>query len=310
MKKTFLTILIMTAALSTGIAAAESDAGIVASLKLLTPYEIKSGDPVIVSYDIENRSDSTIILPAHFFGTGATDGTGLFFAILDENRQPLSSKCPPRSVEYPEATISLRPGEFHGIKAYAISDCFDFPDGHEFTISAEFSSTAQAENVWSGGITTNVTNIKVKESDDRKKTRIADALLAQWLTNYDYRSTTAFKQKLLSLGTPAVPAVAAALERERRPLPANDLLEILSQLPCQESIRALIEFLKAAPDRQFVSNIPNEFTSGGLLVDPALRALEKISTEKFDRNDGNLVEQWESWMVKNIDTFPRAVLKP
>jgi hypothetical protein len=268
---------------------------------------ISAGDPVILSYEVENLSSKPIKLPAHFFSPMSTDGTGLFFTIIGENGEPVNSICPAERVEFPDATILLQPGEFHGRKSFNIADCFKFSEPGEYTISAQFSSASSKQGTWKGTVSTTPVKIKVREGDARKKVKIADALIAQWLTNYDYTNATDVRKKIVSLGTPAALAVITALGHERRLLAVNDLLDILGSLPCREAADSLIGFAVTAPSTVFESNMPDGFSSSSILTETAFRSLEKIFSKSFTVDDGNILALWSKWEKDYRDSLPPAI---
>lgn len=268
---------------------------------------IAAGDPVYLSLEIENKSDKPIRVPAHFLGPGATDGAGLFFAVVGENGEALSPTCKPANPSPAGAVININPGDYHGMKKYRLTDCYAFSRPGEYTIAAQFSSASKTEGVWKGTAASNAVKLKVKDSEPMKRTRVADALISQWLANYDYAAAPGYKQKLLSLGLPAAPAIVTALRTERRMLPVNDLLELLGQLSCRESVEALVNFISTAKNLKFTSNMPDEFSSASLLVETAIRSLEKLSGEKFDSEKGDVIVRWQDWMKKDLETFPSAL---
>ncbi len=268
---------------------------------------IAAGEPVIISYEVENTSYNPILLPGHFFSPGSIDGTGLFFTVVGDNGVPLTSLCKPSRSEFPDATVKILPGEFHGRKSFNITECFQFTEQGDYSISAQFSSSSSVPDVWKGSISSNSVNIKVKESDARKRAKIADALLSQWLTNYESNSPAEMKRKVLSLGTPATIAIAYALTREKRLLPVDDLLELLGFLPCRESANTLIDFINTAPSRQFTSNMPAGFSPSSILMETAYRSLEKLFDKAFNQEDSDIAALWNDWAKKNIDTLPPAM---
>ncbi len=278
-----------------------------AALLSSTTSTISAGEPVYVSYEVENQSSKPVRLPAHFFGPLSSDGSGMFFNIVGDDNKPIDSSCAAPAVEYPDATIVIQPGEFHGRKTFNLSECYKFLDPGEYTIAAQFSSRAKNPDVWHGILTTNSVKIKVRESDARKRAKIADALIAQWLTNYDYTTAAAYKQKILSLDTPAAIPVAAALKRERRLLPVNDLLDLLGGFACVESADALIGFVTNTDSYSFVSNMPEGFSSSSIIRETAFRSLEKIFAKSFNDEDGDVTKQWTDWVAKHRAQLPPAI---
>ncbi|MFA6447960.1 MAG: hypothetical protein WCX65_00690 [bacterium] len=287
-------------------ASAAANGDLTASLSSTTET-INAGDPIYISYEVENRSAKPIRLPAHFFSPGSSDGTGLFFSIINETGEPVNTICMPERVEFPDATVVIQPGEFHGRKSFNIAECFKFTDPGEYTVAAQFSSSSTKQGVWKGVISPDSFKIKVRESDAKKKVKIADALIAQWLTNYDYTNATDVRKKIISLGTPASLAVITALKKERRLLAVNDLLDILGSLPCLEAADYLIEFAVSAPSIRFVSNMPEGFSSSSILMETAFRSLEKIFSKSFNVEDGNTLALWSNWEKDHRDSLPPAI---
>jgi hypothetical protein len=273
----------------------------------IEPDTISAGEPFYLSYEIENKSGNPIRVPAHFFGPGASDGTGLFFSIVDSDRQPLNPICPAANPTPSGAFITVYPGEYHGVRRHKLTDCFVFNKSGEYTVAAQFASSARGQGLWYGSAMSNVVKFKVRESEPMKRSRSADELIAQWLTNYDYATAPEYKKKLLSLGLAAAPAIAAALQTERNLLTVNDLLELLGQLPCRESVEALIQFISTAKNIKFTSNVPEDFSSSILLIETSIRSLEKLSGEKFDSENGDTTSLWLDWAKKNVNTFRYAL---
>jgi hypothetical protein len=278
-----------------------------AALLSSSTQTISAGEPIILSYEVDNQSGMPVRLPAHFFSPIASDGAGLFFNVVGENNQQVNSACPAQRVEFPDATVVIQPGEFHGRKSFNLSECYKLTDPGEYTIAAQFSSQSKKQDVWRGVIVTNTVTIKVRESDARKRAKIADALIAQWLANYDYSTAPGYKKKILSLGTPAAIPVAAALGRERRLLPVNDLLDLLGGLPCRESADALAGFVNSAPTDSFISNMPEGFSSSSIIRETAFRSLEKIFSKTFTVDEGNIAELWTNWVKKYRGQLPPAL---
>lgn len=268
---------------------------------------IAAGEPVIISYEVENISYKPILLPAHFFSPGSIDGTGLFFTVVGDNGIPLTSQCKPGHPEFPDATVEILPGEFHGRKSFNIAECFQFTEQGEYSIAAQFSSASAKQYVWKGSISSNSVKIKVKESDARKRAKIADALLSQWLANYESSVPLEMKRKVVSLGTPATIAIAYALKYEKRLLPVDDLLEMLGTLPCREAADALIDFINTAPSRQFTSNMPAGFSPSSILMETAYRSLERIFAKAFKGEENDIAALWNEWVNKHSNTLPPAM---
>jgi hypothetical protein len=278
-----------------------------ASVRLLTPETINAGEPVKISCEVENSGSADILVPPHFYSPGASDGAGLFFVVKDEAGAPQRSACPPRISPASGAAVSFRPGEYHGIRSFDLSECFSFEEGKTYSISAEYVSRPNTPGAWNGSAISNSVAVSVKEDAAKKKAKAAAELVSQWLDNYDYHSSNAAKKNLLSLGTAAVPALAEALLSETRILAAGDIIELLGFLPCRESADALVLFVVTGGGQRFNGGVGGEFSGASILVDAAIVSLEKLSGERFSRDKGDLAEQWYAWHERNRNTFKSAV---
>ncbi len=268
---------------------------------------ISAGEPVIVSVEITSLSNKPFKVPAHFFGDGAIDGTGLFFTITSDSKDSVKPDCLPARPEYPDATIVIKPGEYHGRKNFDISDCYTFKKAGVYTISAQFSSQSSRADTWKGSVNSNTVKLTVRESETARKAKIADSLVSEWLSKYDYSTAASYKIKLISMGVSSAPAIIASLKTERRLLPVDDLLDVLGSLPCRDSIDALIQFINDAPNKNFTSNMPGDFSSSSILIETAVRSLEKISGKTFTREKGDIITKWKEWAAKNREKFPPAL---
>lgn len=270
------------------------------------------GEPLFVTFEVENHSPDDVLLPINFFTMNAKGRTGLYFSMVGPGGSELANSCSPETpsdIDYP---LALAPGEYHGRRNIRLSDCFDMKPAGPYTLTAVFTSAGGGDELWRGSLKSGAIAITVRESEARMKMKRAALLVEKWRGEYELSSAMAYRRELVSLGTPAAPAVIEALEETRDYSMASDLLAVLGELPCRESGDALVEFMLSAGEREYDSDVPGGFSAAGMLSGAAVQAMEKLAGYDLMREKKMFVGAdvkvlWGNWWEKNRATFPRAV---